>query len=291
VSALPDAEGDGVIAWNTSNHAVAKISSIGHATAMGAGTANIEATIGTIEAIPWKVTVRAAGAPVALAALVPATQANLVSAQSALAIQVSGPVPAAPGTPVRDDFLGPLWRSITPAGGSTSISNGHLFIGVPGGANHDPLLPSNQAVRVVQAIGNDNFDVFIKIDSPLVASDGGTSQGLMVLSDDKDFSTFALATDGTNIHLVVETVTGGVGTKVFDDSDFSQYQNPMYLRLARTGSAYVTFYSVDGANWVPVARFVDTKIPTSIGPFASNYNETPSKAFPVVMSVNWFHVQ
>ena len=28
----------------------------------------------------------------------------------------------------------------------TSISNGHLFICVPGGGNHDPLLPSNQAV-------------------------------------------------------------------------------------------------------------------------------------------------
>jgi hypothetical protein len=40
-----------------------------------------------------------------------------------------------------------------------------------------------------------------------------------------------------------------------------------------------------------VARFIDTKMPTSIGPFASNYGETPSKAFPVVMSVNWFHVQ
>jgi hypothetical protein len=31
--------------------------------------------------------------------------------------------------------------------------------------------------------------------------------------------------------------------------------------------------------------------PTAIGPFASNYNDTPANAVPVVMSVNWFDVQ
>ncbi len=59
VVALPDAEGAGMIAWNTSNHAVAKISTLGHATAMGVGTVNIEAMIGTIHASPLTVTVTA----------------------------------------------------------------------------------------------------------------------------------------------------------------------------------------------------------------------------------------
>ena len=85
---------------------------------------------------------------------------------------------------------------MTPEGGSASISNSHLFIGVPGGSNHDPLLPSNQAVRVMQTIGNEDFDVAIKIDSPLFATDENTSQGLMVLSDSQNFITFALKTDG-----------------------------------------------------------------------------------------------
>jgi hypothetical protein len=92
-------------------------------------------------------------------------------------------VPAGPGAALPDTFLGPFWRIVTPAGGSASISNSHLFLGVPGGGNHDPLLPSNQAVRVVQTIGNEDFDVAIKIDSPLFATDGNTSQGLMVLSE------------------------------------------------------------------------------------------------------------
>ena len=55
--ALPDAQGNVVTAWNTTNHAVAKISSLGHATALAAGTVSIEATVGTLIASPWSVTV------------------------------------------------------------------------------------------------------------------------------------------------------------------------------------------------------------------------------------------
>ena len=48
---------------------------------------------------------------------------------------------------------------------------------------------------MVQPIGNEDFDVSIKIDSPIVATDANTSQGLMVLVDDRGFLTFALVTD------------------------------------------------------------------------------------------------
>jgi Bacterial Ig-like domain (group 2) len=64
VVALPDSEADPEIAWNTSNHAVAKISLLGHVTALNAGTVSIEAVIGTITASPWTVTVLAAPPPV-----------------------------------------------------------------------------------------------------------------------------------------------------------------------------------------------------------------------------------
>jgi hypothetical protein len=56
---LPDSEGDAVTAWNTSNHAVAEISSDGHVTAVGVGTVTIEGMIGKIEASTSQVTVTA----------------------------------------------------------------------------------------------------------------------------------------------------------------------------------------------------------------------------------------
>ena len=57
VGTLPDPQGNAVTAWNTSNHAVAKINSVGDATALSAGTVNMEATIGALVASPWAVTV------------------------------------------------------------------------------------------------------------------------------------------------------------------------------------------------------------------------------------------
>jgi hypothetical protein len=62
VASLPDAHGNTVTLWNTSNHAIAKISTLGHATALGLGTVKIEATIGTLSASPCAVTVIAASA-------------------------------------------------------------------------------------------------------------------------------------------------------------------------------------------------------------------------------------
>ncbi len=333
------------IAWGTSNKKVAVISMGGHVTAMAAGTANVEATIGGMKASYWTVTVspraqaavqaavspsiptppaaareaepvtaaraetspaitepsassapavpEAPSAPEAPGAAAPATNplTPAPATPGASSLVATAPPPAAPGKAQPDTFQGPFWRVVTPAGGSASISNSHLYLGVPGGTNHDAMFSSNQAVRVVQTIGNQNFDVAIKIDSPLFATDANTRQGLMVLSDDRNFITFALQTDGTNVGLSAYTVAGGVATPVLQDSDFSQYQNPMYLRLTKTGSAYVALYSMDGINFTQAASFTDATPSTAIGPFASNYNDTPANTVPVVMSVNWFDVQ
>ena len=60
VGTLPDPQGNVVAGWNTSNHSVAKIAGDGYATALRAGTVNMEATVGTLVASPWVVTVLAA---------------------------------------------------------------------------------------------------------------------------------------------------------------------------------------------------------------------------------------
>jgi hypothetical protein len=213
--------------------------------------------------------------------------AMVAAAQSAFA---AGPVPAVPAAPLSSSFPGPLWEVVAPQGGTASVSNRHLFLNVPGGSNHDILHPSNQAVRVVQPIGDQSFDVSIKIDSPVVATDAGTGQGLMVLADDENFITFALVTNGTNLGLSVQTITNRVAATVFEEASFNEYQNPMYLRLTRSGVSYIAYYSIDGVLWTQTASFTDIRVPTLIGLFASNYNPTPSRAIPVVMAINWFNI-
>jgi hypothetical protein len=214
------------------------------------------------------------------------TLALMLATQSAH----GGTAASEPGVPLASSFPGPLWAVVAPNGGTASVENAHLTLTVPGGSNHDPLLPSNQAVRVVQPIGNEDFDVSIKIDSPIVATAVGTSQGLMVLADDQNYITFALATDGTNISLTAHKVSGGVAGAVLNIPSFNEYHNPMCLRITRAGSTYTAYYSVDGVVWTQAATFVDTSVPTLIGPFAGNYSRTPANAVPVVMAINWFDV-
>jgi hypothetical protein len=195
------------------------------------------------------------------------------------------------GAPLSSSFPGPLWAVVAPMGGSASVASAHLTLTVPGGSNHDTVLPSNQAVRVVQPINDSNFDVSIKIDSAVSASAANTSQGLMALADSQDFITFAIGTNGADISLSVHTISAGVATTVFNQAVFSEYQNPMYLRLARSGGSYIAYYSVDGVVWSQAASFTSSLITKQIGPFAGNYNSAPSKAVPVVMAINWFDVQ
>jgi len=187
-------------------------------------------------------------------------------------------------------FPGPLWEVVTPVGGTVSVANAHLILNVPGGSNHDPLRPWNQAVRVLQRIGNYDFDISIKIDSPIDATAEGTSEGLMVLADDEDFLIFALTTDGSSVSLSARTVAEGVSTIIFRQAEFADYHNPICLRLNRQGSTYTAYYSVDGVVWTQATIFTDSRVPTLVGPFAGNYNQTPARAAPVVMAINWFNV-
>jgi Beta xylosidase C-terminal Concanavalin A-like domain len=202
----------------------------------------------------------------------------------------AGSLGSGPGAPLASSFPGPLWDVVAPAGGTASVTNAHLILNVPGGSNHDVLRPSNQAVRVVQPIANSNFDVSIRIDSPIVPTAVGTSQGLMALADDQNFITFGMTTDGTNVSLNAQTVTGGAAKVAFNQTSFNEYHGPICLRLNRQGNTYTAYYSVDGEVWTQAASFVYAQAPTLVGPFASNYNQTPVRAVPVVMAVNWFHV-
>ena len=200
------------------------------------------------------------------------------------------PLSSAPKVPLPSSFPGPLWDLVAPQGGTASVSNAHLFLNVPGGKNHDALTQGNEAVRLIQPIANTNFDVSIKIDSPVTATDADTSQGLMVVTDDQNYLTFAVTTNGTSISLNAHAVAQGTANTLFDHQGFQEYQNPLYLRLGRNGSAYTAYYSVDGNVWTQAGTFSNGLEPAAVGPFAGNYNANPARAVPVVMAINWFHV-
>jgi hypothetical protein len=82
VGLLPDSQGNAVTAWNTSDHAAARISTLGHVTAVGAGSVNIEARVGAITASPLTLTVTGTSAPSAHAIPSDATSSGDLSAST-----------------------------------------------------------------------------------------------------------------------------------------------------------------------------------------------------------------
>ncbi|MGB8537164.1 MAG: FN3 associated domain-containing protein, partial [Acidobacteriaceae bacterium] len=90
VSLLPNT----AIAWGTSNHKVAVISMGGHVTALAPGVVNIQATIGTVKASYWTVTVSpqapASAIQAAVSASVPAPLAATREAEPVTAARAEG---------------------------------------------------------------------------------------------------------------------------------------------------------------------------------------------------------
>jgi hypothetical protein len=76
---------------------------------------------------------------------------------------------ASSGPPASDEFNSTvlnssLWAFTNPAGGSFTLNGTNLLLSAPGGATHDPTATgSDNAVRMMQAIGNVDFDVNLSI--------------------------------------------------------------------------------------------------------------------------------
>ena len=201
--------------------------------------------------------------------------------------------PATSGSPVSDEFNetslnSATWQVAAPVGGSATLSNGELVLTVPAGSNHDATVPALDAVQVIQPISNTNFDVAVKIDSPLVAATKYYGQGLMVEGDAKDYIRFEVEAGGT-INLGVGTITGGVQTAQLQIAPFSSYPVPTYLRLTRAGTSYTAYWSKDGATWNLAGTFTDNLVVTGLAPYAWNYSLTPSQAPALTATFDWFH--
>ena len=192
--------------------------------------------------------------------------------------------------PLSSNFPGPLWTVVAPSGGSASVDEGHLLLSVPGGRNHESDANTNQALRLMQPIGNIDFDVSTKLELVFQPAVGRTGQGLMVATDGQTFLVVAFQSDGDDLSFVGRSVTRGSTHDIFHLPVVRGDESPIFLRLKRAGEAYTAFYSIDGLAWISTDTFEYIPRPALIGPFASNYGSSSTKAPAVTMSVDWFEV-
>lgn len=187
-----------------------------------------------------------------------------------------------------------VWTFLAPNGGGYTMSGTHLRLNVHAWKNHDPAfagdLPQmDNAVRVRQAMGAEDFTVIVRFDT--VPFSGYSFEGVIVEQDDQHYLRFQLgaAPDNSlvcNVDFIIagQTITGPRvdGIAVLTSS--------FWMSVGRAGGVWSYAYSLDGVNWVPVGTFSQPVEGKFIGPFAGNYSDTPGAAPAFYALVNSFNI-
>lgn len=205
--------------------------------------------------------------------------------QARATVQLPAPWTPSAGAPVSDDFsAGALnalrWTYFNPrndatlALAGTGTQNARLSLSVPAGLTHDCWTGGMTAPRVMQAIGNSDFEVMVKFES--VFSAGYQIQGLLVQQDPANFIRFDVVRDSDRIKFFSATFTNDVPA-VNVDAQITE-GSPLYMRVRRVGSSWTGSYSYDGTTWTQATAFSHILTTTSIGLWAGNAG-SPSPAF------------
>lgn len=207
--------------------------------------------------------------------------------RNVLARLSNGP-PAVQTPPASDAFndsaLNPsLWTFVNPGGdGSYSENAGELRLSVPAGSVHDVWTTGDASVRVMQPIGNVDFEVAVKFDSMVTSN--AQMEGVIVEQDSTNFLRFDFRNDGNSPRLFAASIAGATGTFRVDIPLSRSLTPPLWLKVNRSGNVWTESWSTDGLNYTTGGFFSYTLTSNKIGPFAANYNN-PASAAPALTAV------
>ena len=177
-----------------------------------------------------------------------------------------------------DDFNacavdGSVWTFVDPVGDSSVSVNGtQLELSVPAGTAHDVWSGGNMAPRLMQPVGDSDFEVEVKFESSV--TDSFEMQGLIVQQDLDDFLRFDFYGDGGQTRVFAARVVGGSPTALTNVA-IPVSAAPLYLKVTRTGDTWALAYSGDGSTWTSVTSFVHALAVSEVGPFVGNAGSSP----------------
>ncbi|MCB0060724.1 MAG: DUF1349 domain-containing protein, partial [Caldilineaceae bacterium] len=178
-----------------------------------------------------------------------------------------------------DDFnactLDARWQYTDPLGDSVLEVNGEqIVITVPAGVTHDIWEGNMNAPRLLQPVNNTNFEAVVKFESALKRR--YQLQGLLAQADADNLLRFNFQSDGSSIHLLVVSFSGGTPTIIADETIADGA--PLYLRVQRSGNNWTVSYSYDGSAWqsAPSLAFTQSLALTQFGPFVGNAGPSPA---------------
>jgi regulation of enolase protein 1 (concanavalin A-like superfamily) len=198
---------------------------------------------------------------------------------------------ACPGAPVSDELDGSalnqqLWRVVDPIGDAgVSLNGGQLLLDLPEGVSHDLWSGALHAPRLLQAVGNGDFEIEAKFDRAV--SQAIQMQGLVAQQDHDDLVRFDVYSNGSETYLFAATFAGGAPTVRLHQQIAGGA--PLLLRIRRTGSTWTLRYSRSGLTWTNAATFAQTMPVSEVGFFAGNHG-SPASSSPVFSAtIDHFH--
>ncbi|MFV0316432.1 MAG: InlB B-repeat-containing protein [Microthrixaceae bacterium] len=186
-----------------------------------------------------------------------------------------------------DDFsggVGSQWSVVDPLGdGSVSAvglgtSDARLALSVPAGVNHDPYVP-NDALRVVQPVSDEDFEVVVKFDSvPGVAYQ---QQGIVVEADGQSWLRFDVHRNPQGLRAYTAKVVNGSWTSLGNRS--ASAGSSVWLRVSRSGDSWTYATSADGVSFVNQAVFSQALGVTGVGVYSGNFGIVSAPAYTALV--------
>lgn len=160
-----------------------------------------------------------------------------------------------PGDVVSDDFSGcgapnPLWTWVDPLGQADyEMTGSQVKIIVPPDVDYDIWKNGNNSARLVQEVANTNFEIFVKLESPVTKA--FQTQGVLIETDNDTFVRVDINHDGTGVRFFAGAVDNGSSRKGFNIALTPPASSPIYLRVLRNGDTFRMYYRYDeNEQWV-----------------------------------------
>ncbi len=198
-------------------------------------------------------------------------------------IHVTVAAPLQPQAPRSDDFsqsiLDPaIWTYIDPLGDAgleilgTGTSDAVVQICVPEGVTHDAATLNNAAPRIMQAIGDVDFEVEVKFESePLLQTQ---IQGIFIEQDAANFQRFDFFSDGSSLRVFAASFAEDVQITRINQAIPAGL--PLFMRVQRQGNQWTQLYSTDGLAWTQAVSFAHSMQVVSVGVLAGNAVADPA---------------
>ncbi len=183
-----------------------------------------------------------------------------------------------------------VWEWVDPTGTASYAvnnpygGNAQASITIPIGEVQSINPPINNAPRLVQTVGDGNFQIEVKFDTPLNGNSVNFKpvQGILLESmDGNRWMRTELFSQGGGIKLRVFThersgLSTWVNTLWLDESVASDGITPVYLKVQRYGSRYLISYKVQDNAWIDRINIPLHMLAGKAGIYAGNSAITPS---------------